>query len=170
MTKLVRYRSIISYALLQLLCIMLIQTQAEAGRYNGRSESKTKEVKWNIRDDIIIINYDLKTNSDAMFKVDIVMKKESDSSFGVIPVSVGGHIGEGYFAGTNREIRWDYRRDFPQGLEGEDYFFEIHIQEQEIESQSNWLYYVVGAGAVAVGMAAFLMSKSQEELPSSVTK
>ena len=170
MKTLLRYRRIIIGGLLPLLCVMLIEIPAWAGENAERNIIKNTEVKWNVRDDIIVINYDLKTDPNLKFKVDLMMKKDTDSSFSAVPFTVEGDVGEGYFAGTNREIRWYYRRDFPQGFEGDGYFFEIHIQEKEIEKESSWLYYALGAAVVAGGMAAFLISKNQEELPSFSTK
>jgi hypothetical protein len=91
------------------------------------------------------------------------MKRDNDPSFEAEPITVEGDIGEGYFSGTNREIRWYYRRDYPAGFEGEGYYFEIHVKQ--LGKQSKWLYYTVGAAAVVGGVVAFLVSKNQDELP-----
>lgn len=162
MKHLLRFQRQIICAILPLLTVMLLKTPAEAA-LQDEGQPQGTNVKWAVKDDIIVINYDLKTELDLKFKVDIVMKREGEASFEALPLTVEGDIGEGYFAGSNREIRWYYRRDYPQGFEGEGYYFEIKVVE--IGKESQWLYYALGAAAVAGGIVAFLVSKNQEELP-----
>ena len=161
MKHLLRYQRPIVCAMLPLLALMLLQTPAQAARQDDQPQGTN--IKWTVKDDIIVINYDLKTDPDLKFRVDVIMKRESDATFAATPLTVEGDIGEGYFAGTNREIRWYYRRDYPQGFEGEGYYFEFKVQE--IGKESKWLYYAIGAAAVAGGVVAFLVSKNQDELP-----
>ena len=160
MKRILRYQRLIILGMLPLLSVMLLHTPALA---QEDEKPQGTNVKWTLKDDVIVINYDLKTDPDLKFKVDIIMKRETDPAFSAVPITVEGDVGEGYFAGTNREIRWYYRRDFPQGFEGEGYYFEIHVQQMGKESK--WLYYALGAAAVAGGVVAFLVSKNQDELP-----
>ncbi len=161
MKHLLRYQRQIVLAVLPFLAALLLHSPVMAQQEDEKPQGTN--VKWTVKDDIIVINYDLKTDPDLKFKVDVVMKRETDPAFSAAPVTTEGDIGEGYFAGTNREIRWYYRRDYPQGFEGEGYYFEIHVQE--IGKESKWLYYAVGAAAIAGGVIAFLVSKNQNELP-----
>ena len=164
MKHILRYQRPIVLAMLPLLTLMLLWTPAKASQDDDKPHGTN--VKWTVKDEIIVVNYDLKTDPDLKFKVDIVMKRESDPSFSAMPLTVEGDMGEGYFSGTNREIRWYYRRDYPQGFEGEGYYFEIHVQE--IGKENNWLYYALGAAAVAGGVVAILVSKNQNEPPAPV--
>jgi hypothetical protein len=161
MTRILGYRRLILGGLLPFLAAMLLHVPARADVQDTQPQGTN--VKWSVKDDVIVINYDLKTDPDLKFRVDIVMKRETDAEFAAEPVTVEGDIGDGYFAGTNREIRWYYRRDYPQGFEGEGYYFEIQVRP--IGKESKWMYYTVGAAAILGGVVAFLVSKNQDELP-----
>jgi hypothetical protein len=170
MKTLLRRRRIIISGLLPLLCAMLVAAPAWAALRHDGSSARSTAVKWNLKDNMIVINYDLPTDPDAKYVVGVVMKQESDPSFAAVPVAVEGDVGEGYFAGTNREIRWHFRKDYPQGLVGDDYFFEIQIQAQDKPSTSGWIYAALGVAAVTGGVLAFVISKNQSELGSPTGK
>jgi hypothetical protein len=159
-----KYNRIIITGLFPFLILLLITDPGLAGQDPSEEAGvHPTNIRWSVKDDVIIINYDLASNPDSKYKVDITMKRETDPEFTAIPLSVEGDIGEGYFAGTNKEIRWYYRRDYPQGFQGEGYFFEISIIETGKESA--WLYYAIGAAAVTGGVLAFLISKNQGDIP-----
>jgi hypothetical protein len=163
-TQFSKYNRIIVSGLLPLLTLLLIIDPAMAGQEPAQDEGvQPTNVKWSVKDDIIIINYDLSSNPDSKYRVDVTMKRESDPEFTAVPLTIEGDVGEGYFAGKNREIRWYYRRDYPQGFQGEGYYFEIRIVETGKESV--WLYYAIGAAAVTGGVLAFLISKNQGDIP-----
>jgi len=86
-----------------------------------------------------------------------VMRNEKDPDFSVIPNAVDGDIGQGSFAGVNREIRWYFRHDYPRGFEGAGFYVEIHVKT--VNDQSNLLYYIVGAAAVTGGVIALVVGK-----------
>lgn len=120
-------------------------------------------VKWVIKSDIIILTYDLLGSADNKYEVSVVMKKEDDPEFNIKPLTIEGDIGEGYYAGKNKEIRWYYRRDFPQGFSKEGYFFEIYVKP--VATSKTWLYYVLGGIAVTAGIVAIITTKGEEAKP-----
>jgi hypothetical protein len=91
------------------------------------------------------------------------MKREGDETFAATPLTVEGDVGDGFFAGKNREIRWYYRRDYPSGFQGSGYYFEFRIEK--IGEDNTLLYYDLGAAAIAGGVIAFIVGGSQEEPP-----
>ena len=127
-----------------------------------------QNVKWIIKSEVIIINYDLVGSLKDKYEVKVIMKKEDDPTLQIIPRAVEGDIGIGNFAGLKREIIWYYRRDIPQGIQSDEkYYFEITVKEA-ISSKS-WIYYVVG-GVLAAGAVILLLSNksttdTQKELP-----
>lgn len=166
MNRFFQYRRCILSGLLPLLAALFLYAPAYAGvgpDGSGRI-AKSAGVTWNLAGDLIVIKYDLINDPDARLTVDLLLRSESDSSFSAVPQAIEGDVGEGYFGGTNREIRWQYRRDFPEGFDGEGYFFEIRVQEHETSASGGWMYYALGAAAVAGGMLAFVISRNQEEL------
>ena len=169
LTILLRYRHPIILGVFPFLFFLLIDGAALAGSRRpvvGDEESRGTNVRWTTKGDVIVINYDLAGGADAKYKVQVIMKKENDPSFSIAPVTLEGNVGENVTAGTNREIRWYYRQDYPQGFQGEGYFFEIQVQE--LKGQSTWVYYMVGAAAVTGGVVALLLSRNQNSTPPQV--
>jgi hypothetical protein len=154
-------RRIIIFGLLPLLTILSLNGQSYA--QSTSDEIQPTNVKWTVKNEVIVVNYDLPGSPDVKYGLNVIMKRESDSSFGAVPISVEGDIGDGYFAGTNKEIRWYYRRDFPQGLQGEDYYFEIHVKP--VAKDNSLLYYIGGGVAVAAGIVALLVHKNPGSPP-----
>ncbi|RCK72833.1 MAG: hypothetical protein IGBAC_0325 [Ignavibacteriae bacterium] len=127
-----------------------------------------QNVKWVIKSEVIIINYDLVGSLKDQYEIKVVMKKQDDPDFQFIPRAVEGDIGIGYFAGLKKEITWYYRRDIPQGITADEkYYFIVNVKE--IKSSKSWIYYLVG-GVLATGAAIILLSskskeQGQKELP-----
>lgn len=120
---------------------------------------------WSLDQNVVTLTYDLLGAPEKTYAVAVELKRENDPKFTLIPKSVTGHVGTGRFAGMKRTILWDYRRDVPQGLPGDGYYFEIIVKEVQPSSYS-WLYYLLGGAAVAGGGVAYYLS-SQQKTPSS---
>ena len=158
------YRRWIAGGLLVLFLSMVIDIPAFAQDQSSR-EVQVTNVKWALKQNLIVITYDLNGSSEARYDVSIAMRNESDTSFSIIPATAEGDIGTGQFMGVDREIRWYFRKDFPQGFQGEGYYFEIFVKP--IQQKRNFLYYVVGGAAVTVGIVALLLGTSSPERPPS---
>jgi len=115
-----------------------------------RSAGRIENAKFVLVGKIIVITYDLVANSDVTYDISIVLRRDSDASFNVAPKTLSGAIGKGKYAGVGREIRWEYKKDIPGGLQGNDYHFEFLVQTIKEEGGSN-LWYYLAAGAVVVG-------------------
>ena len=161
-----RYQRLITIVVLPVLALFLFHEPAEA-RKRKDEEPKVTNIRWVTKNDMIVVNYDLKGSSDAKYEIDIVMKNEKDATFSLVPTSVDGDIGQGMFAGTNREIRWYYRHDYPKGFEGAGYYIEIHAKT--VGGQSNLLYYIIGAAAVTGGVIALVVGKGQSSGGNGIT-
>ena len=149
--------------LLPFLCLLLFWTPAFSRTSGTNEEPKSSNVKWTTKNDVIIINYDLSGSPDDKYIVSVLMKKEDDETFIIQPLTVEGDVGEGLFSGTNREMRWYYRRDYPQGFPGKGYYFEIQVKE--ISQTNMMIYYIAGGVAVVGGLVALLASKNQTNKP-----
>jgi hypothetical protein len=150
------FRRIIIFGLLPIVFILWLNIPSLA--QSSSDEIQPTNVKWTVKNEVIVVNYDLTGSSNLKYSLNVIMKRESDSTFSAVPVTVEGDIGEGYFAGTNKEILWYYRRDFPQGLQGEDYYFEIHVKP--VAKDNSLLYYIAGGVAVTAGIVALLVHKN----------
>ncbi len=152
------------FGILPILFCLVTDIRVIAGEQPPDDEEvQGTNIRWMVKDDVIIINYDLLESVDIKYRVDVIMKREGDEAFAAIPLTVEGDIGEGFFAGKNREIRWYYRRDYPSGFQGAGYFFEFRVEK--IGEDNTVLYYALGAAAIAGGVLAFIIGRSQEEPP-----
>ena len=159
-----KLRKPVIFGILPFFLFLAIRPCAVAGDLPPDDEEvQGTNIRWTVRDDVIIINYDLLESVDAKYRVDVIMKREGDEAFAAIPLTVEGDIGEGFFAGKNREIRWYYRRDYPSGFQGAGYFFEFRIEKTG--EDNTVLYYALGAAAIAGGVIAFIVGGSQEDPP-----
>jgi hypothetical protein len=156
--KFSRYQRLLTLFLFPLVLFFLLEAPV-AGQEKPAEEARTTNVKWTTKGDVITINYDLTGASENKYAITVIMKKESDPSFSATPLTVEGDVGEGVLAGTKKALQWYYRRDYPQGFQGEGYFFEIQVKP--VHQQSTWLYYVLGGVAVTGGIIALVISKGQ---------
>jgi len=91
----------------------------------------------------------------------IVVRRERNQSFLHIPRSVAGEIGEGRYAGQNRQVTWDFLKEFPQGLEGDDYYFVIEVEI--VSSGISPLWYIGGGLGIVGGVVGYVLSKGGSE-------
>ena len=152
------YQRPIIYCMLPMLFLLLTDIAAFS-QDKPSGEAHSTNVRWSAKSYVITISYDLIGSPDVKYNVSAVMKSEKDTTFNLIPFSVEGDIGEGYFAGTSKQIVWYYRRDYPKGLKTEEYYFEIYVKP--IEQPKTWIYYAVGAAAVTGGLIALLVKGNQ---------
>jgi len=104
--------------------------------------------------DVVVITYDLEVTDGLPCTVNVTLRRESDPSFSVVPTTVTGEIGEARKAGTGKVIRWEFLKDIPGGLTGEDYYVTI-----EAARPGGFPWFWVGLGAAtAVGATVVLFS------------
>jgi len=97
-----------------------------------------------IEGDIVVITYDLDAPEGTACSVTVELRRESDPSFTFVPRSLTGDIGEVKPGGPGKVIRWEYLREFPVGLRGDDYYFRI-----EAVKPGGFPWFWVGLGAAA---------------------
>jgi len=142
LNKIFSYRRLIILGMLPLLLCLLVELPGFA-QDSSSDEARSANVRWTTKSVVIVINYDLIGETDAQYEIHILMKRENDPSF----------------TGNNREIRWYYRRDYPQGFQEEGYYFEIQVKT--LAQSNTWLYYALGGAALTAGVIALIVSKNQ---------
>lgn len=158
----VRREKTIARILFLPLVLFLVDLHAYASiQYSD--EGRIENARWRLEGEVVIITYDLTADPAFAYDVKIILRKQGDQNFQFVPRSVLGAIGKGKFAGVQREIRWDYKKDVPRGLYGDDYFFEFVINPIPEGGGSNFLYYLGGGLAVAGGVAAYLLLNKKVE-------
>ncbi len=97
-----------------------------------------------------------KTTSAGQYKVSVFLRKESDPHFSYAPTQLNGDVGVGNFVGKDRKIVWNISDEFPAGLPGKDYYFEVRAEPAitVTKDKSSSLLLWVGAGIALLGGGA----------------
>ena len=151
-------RSIIAAAIIPLACFLL-QVPVEA-RSLPQEKPVVKNVNLDIREEIAIITYDLIAQSGETYEVVASLVKEGDPNFRILVKSAMGDIGQGKFAGLQRRIQWEWKKDLPKDFTGgSEYSIEVTATHIEESGGGSWVYYVLGGAVIAGGAAALLGGK-----------
>jgi hypothetical protein len=119
-------------------------------------------LSWEIKDDIVVITYELFVPLDKTYDIHVVLRKRGDTNFWVVPEATEGDVGRLKYTGGWRWIRWDYKKDLEDGLTGEDYWFQINATEIADGGGISWWVYAAGGAAVAVVGAILLLNRDDE--------
>ena len=149
-------------------CLLLIFTFLLSNLVLAQDASnyRFENAYWRLEGNIVVITYDLIAPADRVFDVTIVLKRAGDEQYAFIPISVAGDAGRGKHAGLKKLIRWDYKKDKPDGLTGDDYRFDFTATEVLEEQSSSWALYAGGAGAL-IGAIIAILHKGDEPPPPS---
>ncbi len=139
---------------------LLVLILAAASLAHSGEPTRVSNVRFEMADSNIVIHYDLSGSADGLYRITALLRKENDRSFRYTPKNLRGDVGEGKFAGANRTIVWNVTTEFPLGLKGSDFYFEIGA-ESASGSSSTALWY--GLGAAALGGVAFVLFRSSPE-------
>jgi len=156
MTKILRYRKPILMGLLIPLSLLLVNAQAFAR--GDEQPAEVARVGWKVEGEIVVISYDLVAPANTEYEVSVVLKDSDNVLFSFIPHAVSGDVGRVATAGTNKEIRWEYKKDFPDGLPGENYYFEVSA----VPAGGGFPWLWVGIGLAAAGGAAVVLGAKKE--------
>lgn len=156
MLKLIHNSKAISYFLMVLLFMQGVPLSSAF----AREDNPVQNVRFEISGTKILILYDLQGPASEGYIVKVTLRRTSNTTFAYIPKVVLGDIGEGKPGGNNKQIVWEILREFPQGLEGDDFYFVVTADV--VSSGSNaWLW--IGGGAALVGGAAYFLLKGKEQ-------
>jgi hypothetical protein len=137
-------------AAIALSCVLFLEASIPLPP-GGTAAGSVSNIRFESGSDRITLYYDLAGSNDQQFKVTVSLRKEKDPGFTYNPKDLQGDAGTGYFAGKNRKIVWTLSSEFPQGLAGTDYYFEISAEEAS--SSDNQMLLWIGAGVLFVGGA-----------------
>lgn len=128
---------------------------------NNSGDNIVDNVNYTVSNGTVYVTYNLFGESDQLYKISLILKRESDKDMAYVPRAVSGDIGEGNFAGQNRQIIWEMKNDFPDGLVGDDFYFAV--QAEEINESSNILMWAgVGVAAAAAALAYIIVGGESE--------
>jgi hypothetical protein len=128
---------------------------------SGEGQTSIENVRFETSADLVKIYYDLNAPVDQVHDVRITLRRESDITFSYRPLNITGDVGTIVFPGQKRRIVWEILKEFPDGLQGEDFYFVIEAEYVEPEGTSPWLW--IGGGAAVVGGVVLLLSLGGKE-------
>jgi hypothetical protein len=126
-------------------------------RTGGENEVRVSNQDVRIEGDIAFISYDLEGPEGGTYIISVELRREHDPSFILVPSDLTGDIGEVKPGGIRKLIRWEYLRDLPIGIRGEDYYFKIEVIRP---GGFPWLWVGLGSAAAAGGVIAILARRS----------
>ncbi len=142
-----------------------------AGMLRAAGGVEVTNVKFTVTGGIITVSYDLQGPAERDYTVKLTLKRKQQPAYSYTPISVSGDAGDGSFAGAGRKIAWDFFKEFPQGLEGDDFYFHVDVAmkpEKKSGGSNTWLY-VAGGAVVAGGAAAAILLGGSKDKTSTTT-
>jgi hypothetical protein len=141
--------------IINLVIVPLIITLVDVRSYAlplTEDKPEVRNVTLEIREDVAVITFDLIAQSGETYDITAALIKQGDPTFRILVNSATGDIGRGKFAGTNRRILWEWRKDLPSDFAGgSEYSIEITATAVG-GGGAGWLYYVLGGAVVAGGV------------------
>lgn len=149
------------------LLVFLFAAEPALSQNTSSSESVLVEnVSYAVSGGKIFIKYDLLGSNDQAYNVSLALKRSSSDNIIYVPKTVSGDIGEIHSAGKDKQIIWEIKNDFPQGLSGEDYYFVV--QAEKIDESSNFLTWAgIGVAAIVTAVTYLIIGKNDSDNPES---
>jgi hypothetical protein len=144
--------------------LLLLQTLPLSVAFGQSGQSSIENVRFEASADLVKIYYDLNAPIDKVHDVRIALRRESDITFSYRPLNITGDVGTIVFPGQKRRIVWEYLKEFPDGLTGDDYYFVIEAEFIEPEGMSSWIW-IGGGAAVVGGVVGLLLLGGKETTP-----
>jgi hypothetical protein len=121
---------------------------------SAQEKIRVQNVRFEVAGTRVVVGYDLVGPADRDYIVKVILRREANQSFLHIPKTVTGDVGEGRFVGKSKQVTWDILKEFPQGLDGDDFFFVVDV---ELIRPGSKLLWWIGGGAAVVGGALLLL-------------
>ena len=122
------------------------------------STTEVRNVRFEVAGQLVYVYYDLIGVATRVHRITLTLRREGDPTYVYRPVNLVGDIGTIVFPGQERRITWDFTKEFPNGLTGNDYYFVVEAAWESEEGISPLVW--IGGGAALVGgvLAIVLLS------------
>lgn len=124
-----------------------------------------QNIKWVLRGNTVVITYEVQGPLNKSYEVGLVLLREGSADFKFAPKTVTGDIGIIELTKPNCEIKWDLTNDFPMGLKGEDFYFEITVTP----AGDGWGTAETVIALIGVGIVAIVVLRFAEKAPAEET-
>ena len=143
--------------------VLLAESMPLAMAFGEGEATSIDNVRFEASADLIKIYYDLNAPVDLVHDVRITLRRESDITFTYRPLNITGDVGTIVVPGQKRRVVWEILKEFPDGLQGDDFYFVIEAEHVEPEGTTPWLW--IGGGAAVVGGVVLLLSLGGKDEP-----
>ncbi len=152
------------YVLAALICAELVPVALLA-----EDDTAVKNVHFEVTGELVRVYYDLAGPQNQPYRVLLTLHRQGDPKFIFTPDHVTGDAKTVVFPGLKRRITWDFFRDFPDGLQGNDFYFTVEAQMLESPGGISPLYWIGGGVAVVGGILAIVLLSKGESTPPATT-
>jgi hypothetical protein len=121
--------------------------RAFARTAGGDTDARVTNQEVHVEGNVAVISYDLEAPPGGKYIITVELRRESNRDFVLIPPSLTGDAGDVLSNGARKVIKWDYLKNFPNGLAGDDYYFKISLTHP---GGFPWLWVGLGTAAAAV--------------------
>lgn len=123
----------------------------------GRSPAQVSNVRFAVSGLRVTVRYDLHGVPNAEYYVSLLLLKKGDPSFSYSPKVLTGDVGMGSYAGRDRSMVWNMSNEFPQGLQGDDFYFVVKAKEVEPAHSTSILAWIGAGAAVVVAAVTYVI-------------
>jgi hypothetical protein len=149
---------------LRLILVTALLTQLAVPAF-AEDELAVRNVRFEVHGELIYVYYDLSGNVEKAHRVALYLRRESEPTFVYRPLNLTGEVGTIVFPGTEKRITWEHTKDFPEGLKGEDYYFEVEVEVPDVGGSISPLVFIGGGIAVIGGIVALVLSGGGSDTP-----
>ncbi|MEW5798557.1 MAG: hypothetical protein AB1728_06085 [Bacteroidota bacterium] len=107
---------------------------------------------------------------DGAYRMEVMLKKESDAEFIYRPEKVSGDVGVVTTTGKDKTIVWNIMDELPGGVDDTDFYFEIALVPADPGGSSQYFWYGAGAALVATGIVTYFITSETQGNESSPGK
>jgi hypothetical protein len=147
---------------LTLVAVLMVQLAAPAFAEDAVAVTN---VRFEVRGELIYVYYDLAGDGQKAHRVSLYLRRDSEPSFVYRPLNVTGEIGTIVFPASGKRITWEFTKDFPEGLQGEDFYFEVEAEAPGGTGGISPLVFIGGGIAVIGGIVAIVLSGGGTDNP-----
>ena len=130
-------------------------------------ELKVENVQFEDKGETVVVKYDIEGEPERKYRITLTLAYDTGQALPINPKYLKGDVGKNIRPGTDREIIWELKKDYPFGLIGEGFVFGVTAESQKF-SFGRMPLYIAGTGLVG-GIIYFATKSVKQENENSIT-
>ncbi len=120
-----------------------------SGILKGQEKYPADNVHFHLSGDKVVVTFDLLLPPGDDYTVRLSLQRSSSDTFRLVPSHVEGDVGKGITSGGGKKIIWDIMKEYPEGIEGSDFYFVV-TAERNSGGLPTWVWLAGGGAAAAL--------------------